>query len=102
MINTGPEAATAKLLSPPFPYEKDFFGAEKFALKYDVPDDINPYNKMCKSYRKETGLMGLGGSFHNSFEKRPVLFARASAKICKQDFSIESIGVSLDKKPTKQ
>lgn len=24
--------------------------------------------------------MGLGGSFHNPFEKRPVLFARASAR----------------------
>ena len=57
-----------------------FFGAEKYALKYDVPDDINPYNKMCKSYRKETEFIGLGGSFHNPCENRPVLFARASAK----------------------
>ena len=48
--------AVAEVPLPPFPYEKDFFGAEKFALKYDVPDDLNLYNKICQVIARRQNL----------------------------------------------
>ena len=32
------------------------FGTEKFARKYDVPDDLNPYNKICKVIARRQNL----------------------------------------------
>ena len=62
-----------------------FFGAEKFALKYDVPDDINPYNKMRKDIARRQNLWDWEVLFITLSKKDPCFLQGRVRKICKQD-----------------
>ena len=57
-----------------------FFGAEKFALKYDVRSNTNLYNVECIGVGRRQNLWDWAVPFITLSKKRPVLFARASAK----------------------
>ena len=78
------------------------FETEKFARKYDAPDDFNPYNILCKVIARRQDVWDWAVPFLPLFEKRPVLFAKASAKNRQIGFVNGMNRCSLDKRPTKQ